>query len=249
MLVAGEPSGDALGADLMAAIVRDAGGKVAFSGVGGQAMAARGLESLFPMAELSIMGLAEIVPRIPALLRRLSQTREHALATSPDLLITIDSPGFNFRLAKRLQGMGFPIINYVAPTVWAWRPGRAEKIARFLDHLLVLLPFEPPYFEVHGLGCTFAGHPAVAAVGRKGESRGFRDRHQIAKDARLLAVLPGSRAMEVDRHLPIFKATVARLRQRWPDLVVAVPTAPTVASTLRVSQFGTPALSPGSRPC
>ena len=236
MLVAGEPSGDLLGARLMQALVARTGGRVRFSGIGGEAMAAAGLDSLFPMTELSIMGLAEILPRVPRLLRRLSQTRDAALAARPDVLVTIDSPGFAFRLAKRLRGRGIPLVHYVAPSVWAWRPGRAKTVAGFLDHLLTLLPFEPPYFERHGLACSFVGHPAIEGGMAEADGSRFRDHHGIA-EAPMLAVLPGSRAMEVERHLPIFEATVGRLRQRWPDLVVALPTAPTVADAV-ASEIG-----------
>jgi lipid-A-disaccharide synthase len=231
MLVAGEPSGDLLGARLMAALGERTGGRARFSGVGGEAMSAQGLQSLFPMSELSVMGLAEVLPRVPRLLRRLRETRTAALATRPDALVTIDSPGFNFRLAKRLRSNSIPIVHYVAPSVWAWRPGRARKVAGFLDHLMALLPFEPPYFERHGLACSFVGHPAVEGGVVAGEGGRFRQRHEVGATP-LLALLPGSRMMEVARHLAIFEATLARLRHGQPELVAVLPAAPAVASAV-----------------
>ena len=150
-LIAGEPSGDLLGARLMAAMKRKSKGPIRFAGIGGDRMIAEGLESLFPLHELSLMGIAELLPRLPNLIRRLKQTAEEIRRRRPDVVVTIDAPDFCFRIAKRLKGSGIPFVHYVAPTVWAWRPGRARKIAAFLDHLLALLPFEPPYFEREGL--------------------------------------------------------------------------------------------------
>ncbi|MAG97656.1 MAG: lipid-A-disaccharide synthase [Rhodospirillaceae bacterium] len=227
MLVAGEPSGDALGARLMAALrARDP--DLEFIGVGGPGMSKEGLESLFPLSELAVMGLVEVLPRVPGLLARLRQTADFALAQRPEAVITIDAPGFNFRLGRRLQGQSVPLFHYVAPTVWAWRPGRAAKIARFLDHLLVLLPFEPPYFKAVGLDCSFVGHPAVETQAA-GDGAAFRRRHGIAPGAPLLAVLPGSRHSETSRLLPIFEQTAEQLAKRFTDLGVVVPTVSTVA--------------------
>ena len=151
-------------------------------------MAEEGLDSLFPLSELAIMGLIEVLPRVPRLLARLRQTADFVLARRPLAVITIDAPGFNFRLGRRLQGRGIPLIHYVAPTVWAWRPGRAAKIARFLDHLLLLLPFESPYFEAVGLDCSFVGHPVVETQ-VAGDGAAFRRQHGMAPEAPLLAVL------------------------------------------------------------
>lgn len=231
-LVAGEPSGDALGARLMAALKARTGGAVRFAGVGGEAMAAEGLQSLFPMAELSVMGLAEVLPRLPGLARRLGETARAARRLEPAAVVTIDAPDFCFRLARRLKGAGFPLIHYVAPSVWAWRPGRARAIARFLDGLLALLPFEPPYFEREGLACTFVGHPVVECGADKGDGAAFRARYGLGADTPLLCVLPGSRRSETARLLPIFAATVGRLRRRHPDLAVVVPVIGDIAETV-----------------
>lgn len=243
-LVAGEPSGDLLGARLMQALKAETGGTARFSGVGGPNMEAEGLVSLFPMAELSIMGLVEVLPRLPRLLRRIRQTVAAAKAYAPDAVVTIDSPGFTFRVARRLheQNFGAPLIHYVAPTVWAWKPKRAKKVARFLDHLMVLLPFEPPYFEREGLPTTFVGHPVVERGADKGDGARFRARHAIAADAPLLCVLPGSRRGETERLLPVFADTVAGLAARHPNLRCVVPTVETVAEQVRdaVAAWPTP---------
>ena len=231
-LVAGEPSGDALGGRLMAALAEETGGNVRFAGIGGEAMAEAGLASLFPMSELSVMGLVEVLPRLPRLMRRLRQTGDAVIAGRPDVVVTIDSPGFTLRLARRLKGAGIPIVHYVAPTVWAWKPGRAPKMARIVDHLLALLPFEPPYFEAVGLRCTFVGHPVVESGADQGDGPGFRQHHGVAPEAPLLVVLPGSRQGEIERHLPVFGETLRRLAAGRPSLRVAVPTVEAMAGAV-----------------
>ncbi len=229
-LVAGEPSGDVLGARLMAALKERTGGAARFAGVGGERMIAEGIESLFPMADLSVMGYLEVVPRIPQLLARLRQAAAAARAVRPDAVVTIDSPEFSLRLARRLAGAGAPLIHYVAPQVWAHRPGRAAGIARLLDHLMTLLPFEPPYFERFGLPCSFVGHAVVEEGADRGDGPGFRARHDIAPEATIVCALPGSRRTEVERHLPVFGAALGLLASRIPALRVVVPTVGAVAS-------------------
>lgn len=228
MMVAGEPSGDELGGRLIAALRQSTGGEVDVFGVGGREMQAGGLRPLFAMDELSVMGLVEVLPRAGLLMRRIREAAGAASAGRPDAVITIDSPDFNFRLAKRLVGRELPMIHYVAPSVWAWRPGRARKVARLYDHMLALLPFEPPLFERAGLSCTFVGHPAVESMGRSGDGRRFRRKHGIPAHATVLAVLPGSRLGEVHRHLPVYGEAVAILGQRIPHLRLLVVVAPTV---------------------
>lgn len=228
-LIAGEPSGDVLGARLMASLKQAAEGEVRFAGVGGERMQAEGLDSLFPMEELSVMGIAEILPRLRGLTARIGQTARTALDLSPDIVVTIDAPGFNFRVGRKLRGRDFPLVHYVAPTVWAWRPGRAEKIARFLDHLLVLLPFEPPYFEKVGLPTSFVGHPVTESGADRGDGGRFRAAHGIPPDAPLLCVLPGSRRSETSRLLETFGATIDLLASRFPNLRIVVPTVSGVA--------------------
>ncbi len=228
-LVAGEASGDALAARLMASLREQTGGTVRFAGVGGARMAEQGLESLFPMADLSVMGLAEVLPRLPKLIRRLKETEGAVRRLRPSAVLCVDSPDFSFRLAKRLRAEGIPLIHYVAPTVWAWRPGRARKIARFLDHLLVLFPFEPPYFEREGLSCSFVGHSVVESGAANGDGPAFRRQRNIAPDVPLVCVLPGSRHGETSRLLPVFEEALRKLAGLRPGIRVVVPLAPTVA--------------------
>lgn len=241
-LVAGEPSGDVLGARLMAGLKQATGGQVRFAGIGGERMIAEGLDSLFPMEELTLFGLAELLPKLPNILRRIRQTSETVLAMKPDAVVTIDAPDFCFRVAKKVRKAdpSIKLIHYVAPTVWAWRPGRAKKIAAFLDHLLVLLPFEPPYFEKVGLPATFVGHSIVEAGVERGDGAAFRARHGLAPETMLLTVLPGSRRSEIKVLLPDFGHTLSILAQRHPDLRVVVPTLGKVAGAVRDAVAGWP---------
>jgi len=164
-LVAGEHSGDALGASVMGALSANLKGRVKFAGVGGPDMQRAGLDTLFPMDDLAVMGVFEVLPRLPLLLKRINETANAVERLKPDVLLTIDAPDFCFRVIKKLKARGVkvPVVHFVAPSVWAWRPGRAKKVAGFLDHLLCLLPFEPPYFEREGLKATFVGHPVVSS--------------------------------------------------------------------------------------
>ncbi len=227
-LIAGEPSGDVLGSRLMAALKAETAGKVRFAGIGGETMAAEGLESRVPLSDLAVMGLVEVVPHIRRISRIIEETAADVEACTPAALVTIDAPAFSLRVSRRITSPAIKRIHYVAPSVWAWRPGRAKKIAGFLDHLLALLPFEPPYFEAHGLATTFVGHPALEPADRAPDGAAFRARHGIPADAPLLCVLPGSRAGEVRRHSPIFAKTLARLKANHPGLHAVVPTVPTV---------------------
>ena len=245
MLVAGEASGDQLGARLMTALAglaEDLGHPVPrFTGVGGPLMEAQGLQSLFPMRELSVMGILEILPRVPQLRRRLIQTVEAARSAQPDIVVTIDAPAFNLRIGQRLKDAPFPVVQYVAPQVWAWRQGRARIVAERFDHLLALLPFEPGFFEPWGLPTTFVGHSVVEGGAGKGDGAGFRARHGIAADATLLVVLPGSRRSELGRLLQPFGETVARLSRSMPGLRVAIPAVAHLAQDLEREVAGWPA--------
>ncbi len=175
------------------------------------------------------MGYLEVIPKIPRLLARIGETADAVRRVNPDAVITIDSPDFTFRVARKLKGLGIPMIHYVAPQVWAHRPGRAAKIAMFLDHILALLPFEPPLFEAHGLPCTYVGHAIVEEGADGGDGPNFRRRHGVSGDAPLIAVLPGSRLGVVARHLPIFGAALGTLAATRPGLLAVVPTVATVA--------------------
>ena len=225
-LIAGEPSGDLIASRLMEALRQRTGDKVRFAGIGGPLMAEQGLESLFPYAELSMVGFLEIVPHVPRMLRRIRATARTARRLQPAAFVSVDVPEFALRVARRLKGAGFPLIHYVAPTVWAYRPGRAAEIARYLDHVLCLFPFEPPYFDAVGLDASFVGHPLVEEPIASADGPDYRVRHGIAPGQPVLAVLPGSRISELRRHQPVFGETVRVLARRIEGLRVLVPTLP-----------------------
>ncbi len=230
-LLAGEPSGDRLGAALMAGL-KTLHPDVEFHGIGGPLMQAEGLEGLFPMEELAVMGIAEVLPKYFHLKRRIREAAEAALACQPAAVITIDSPDFSFRVAKLVKEArpGLRTIHYVAPSVWAWRPGRAAKMARYIDHVLALLPFEPPYMTAAGMSCDFVGHPVVAEPLASPEEAAAMHAEGTSP---LLLALPGSRRSEVTRLAPVFGAVVARLVASHPGLRVALPTVRGVADLVR----------------
>lgn len=240
MLVAGEPSGDILGAELMASLRRSCPVPLDFSGIGGDRMMAEGLDSLVDMSEIAVMGLREVVPRIPLILRRVRETVRNAVAADPHVVVIIDSPDFTHRVARGIakRAPHIPIINYVSPQVWAWRQGRAAKMATYLTHVLALLPFEPDFYtQKSTLPCTFVGHPVLERV-TLGGGEEFRARHNIATDAPVLALLPGSRPNEVKGLIDIFLETARRLRRDLPDLVAVLPTVPNVRSLVREKLAG-----------
>lgn len=239
-IIAGEPSGDALGARLISALRDLTGGKIEFHGVGGEMMREQGLESLFPMEELSVMGIAEILPHLPLLLRRIKETAAAVDQTAPDVLVTIDSPDFTRRVARRVTSRDIPRVHYVAPTVWAWRPWRAKGFARDFTHLLALLPFEPPWFQRVGLSCDFVGHPVIETGADSGNGAAFRTRHGIAADAPVICVLPGSRRGEVARLGGDFGSALALLAARHPGLRLVVPTIEALAPMVRELAAGWP---------
>ena len=224
-LIAGEPSGDRLGAALMAGL-RALHADVVFSGVGGALMQAQGLHSLFAMEELSVMGIAEVLPKYRQLKRRIAQTAEAALAAGPSVMISIDSPDFCLRVAKRVKAQrpDLPTVHYVAPSVWAWRPKRAGKMARVIDHVLALLPFEPPLMRAAGMSCDFVGHPVVAEALATPEERAL-----MAGEGPLILALPGSRRGEVTRLAPVIAEVLAQIKVVYPAARVALPTVRGVA--------------------
>ena len=227
-LIAGEPSGDRLGAALMAGLKSLT--EVEFHGIGGPMMQAQGLQSLFPMSELSIMGLVEVLPKYFHLKRRITEAAAAALALNPAAVITIDSPDFCLRVAAIIKAAkpAQRTIHYVAPSVWAWRPHRATKMASVIDHVLALLPFEPPYMTAAGMTCDFVGHPVVAEpLATEAE------RHLMDGSRPLLLTLPGSRKGEVTRLAPVIGATLRRIVKIFPKLRVALPTVPHIAGLVR----------------
>lgn len=234
-LVAGEPSGDLLASRLMRALKKKTGGAVRFYGVGGETMAQEGLTSLFDSSELAVMGLMEVIPSIPRILKRISQTVRDIVDKKPDVVVTVDSWSFSARVNKALKAKktGIPQFHYVAPQVWAWKKKRAKTCGRYIDELFALLPYEPPYFEPHGLKTDFVGHPVVEGGASKGDGAAFREEYGIAADAPLLCVLPGSRRSETKYLLPVFQETVSRLKRKYPALRVVVPTVVTVAEKVK----------------
>ena len=232
-LLAGEVSGDRLGGALMAGLkeLRD---DMEFHGIGGEQMQSHGLTSLFPMEELSIMGLAEVLPKYFHLKRRIRETADEILRLKPDAVITIDAPDFSLRVAKLVkEASNIRTVHYVAPSVWAWRPKRAAKMAKVIDHVLALLPFEPPYMTAHGMECDFVGHPVTTEVqATDAEAADFRARFGIG-DAPLILALPGSRRGEVSRLADRFGAALAQVVANKPNSKIVLPCAAPVAQLVR----------------
>ena len=235
-LVAGEPSGDRLGAALMAGL-RSLRPDVEFAGVAGPLMQAQGMASLFPMEELSVMGIAEVLPKYLHLRRRICEVAEAVVASGAEALVTIDSPDFGLRVAALVKAAKPAVrtIHYVAPSVWAWRPGRAARMARHVDHVLALLPFEPPYMTAAGMTCDFVGHPVVAEA-----LASEQERAAWAGTGPLVLALPGSRRGEVARLMPVLGEVVGRLAARHPGLRVALPTVRGVAGQVAEMAAGWP---------
>ena len=227
-LIAGEPSGDVIGGRLIEALSATAGTDLRVSGVGGPEMEAAGLTSLFAYGELAIMGLFEVLPSVPRLLRRMRAVAADIERLKPDVIVTIDSPGFVFGVIRRLRSRDCPRVHYVAPTIWAWRAGRVRKFRKHFDHLLALFPFEPPLFDVAGLASTFVGHPVAEGDVDAGDGAAFRARHDMSAQSALLCVLPGSRRGEVSRMLPVARQTLDRLMSGHPDVTLVIPAAANV---------------------
>src|ERR1700716_4361967 len=211
-LIATEESGDRLGASLMKVLRQRLGGAVRFEGVGGQSMAREGLASRFPIEALSIVGLAAVVKQLPIILRHIRETGDAGTEASPDVLVIIDSPDFTHRVARRVRARepAIPIIDYVSPSVWAWRPGRARAMLSYVDHVLALLPFEPEeYRRLRGPLCSYVGHPLIEQIGSL--RPGADEQRRRAEKPPVLLVLPGSRRSEIRHHMAVFGATLGRL--------------------------------------
>ncbi|MEO9821623.1 MAG: lipid-A-disaccharide synthase [Paracoccaceae bacterium] len=238
-VIAGEASGDALGSALMSNL-RTLHQDIEFDGVGGPLMQAQGLVSRFDMRELSVMGIAEVLPKYRQLKRRIAEMAEAVLATQPDVLITIDSPDFCLRVAKLVKAKSsIRTVHYVAPSVWAWRPKRAVKMAKCIDHVLALLPFEPPLMEAAGMACDFVGHPVVTEpVATAKEVDAFRMAHSIPDTGPIILVLPGSRRGEVQRLAPIFGQAIDKYSQTDKPPTVVVVRAPSVAGVVDEATAG-----------
>jgi lipid-A-disaccharide synthase len=226
-LIATEESGDRLGANLMKVLRQRLGDAVRFEGVGGQAMAREGLASLFPIEELSIMGLAAVVQQLPKILRLIRMTSTAVTAASPDILVIIDSPDFTHRVARRVRARdpSIPIVDYVSPSVWAWRPGRARAMRAYVDHVLALLPFEPEdYRRLRGPTCSYVGHPLTEQIGNLRPKLAEQERRDEAPP--VLLVLPGSRRSEIRHHMAVFGETLDRLHAEGVAFELVLPTMP-----------------------
>ena len=226
-LIATEESGDRLGANLMKVLRQRLGDAVHFEGVGGQAMAREGLASLFPIEELSIIGLAAVVQQLPKILRLIRMTATAVTAAAPDVLVIIDSPDFTHRVARRVRARdpSIPIVDYVSPSVWAWRPGRARAMCAYVDHVLALLPFEPEeYRRLRGPPCSYVGHPLTEQIGTLRPSAEERKRRDEAPP--VLLVLPGSRRSEIRQHMAVFGETLDRLSAEGLAFEPVLPTMP-----------------------
>jgi len=237
-LVAGEHSGDFLGAALMASLLDELECKPDFAGVGGALMEAEGLHSLFPLSEVAVMGLTAVLPRLPTLIKRVYQTVDAACVFSPDMVVIIDSPEFTHSIAKRIRRKmrHVPIVNYVSPSVWAWRPGRAKKMTAYVDHILALLPFEPEaHKKLGGPACTYVGHPLVekSAFIQSCSGDELQTRLSISPKAKKLVVLPGSRPNEVKRLMEPFGEAIDLLRTKHENLQMLVPAMPSVAQLVK----------------
>ncbi|MBI1867007.1 MAG: lipid-A-disaccharide synthase [Methylocystis sp.] len=231
-LVAGEASGDQLGAALMRAL-RAADPEISFSGVGGEAMAREGLVSLFPLSDIAVMGLLPVLARLPRLYRRIEQTARTIVESAPDCLVIIDAPDFTHRLARRVRraSPSVPIIDYVSPSVWAWRPGRARAMRAYVDHVLALLPFEPQaHARLGGPPCTYVGHPLVEYLDLL--TPNAEEAHARETKSPLLLILPGSRTAEVAHLMPVFGKTLELVSRQGVALDAALPVVAHVESAI-----------------
>ena len=233
-LIATEESGDRLGAHLMKVLRQRLGDAVKFEGVGGLAMAREGLKPLFPIEELSIIGFSAVVKQLPKVLRLIRQTTAAVLRAGPDMLVIIDSPDFTHRVARRVRARdpAIPIVDYVSPTVWAWRPGRARAMRAYVDHVLALLPFEPEeYRRLHGPPCTYVGHPLTEQLGLLRPGPDERERRNGAPP--VLLVLPGSRRGEIRQHMAVFGEALDRLQSGGREFELLLPTMPHLVEAVR----------------
>jgi len=233
-LIATEESGDRLGANLMKVLRQRLGDGLRFEGIGGRAMAREGLESLFPIEELSIIGLAAVVRDLPKILGLIKETAIAVTEAAPDILVIIDSPDFTHRVAKRVRAKApsIPIVDYVSPSVWAWRPGRARAMLRYVDHVLALLPFEPEaYRRLHGPPCSYVGHPLTEQLASLRPNPDEAARR--SQSPPVLLVLPGSRRSEINHHMAVFGETLGLLQGEGVPFDLILPTMPHLQDAVR----------------
>ena len=234
-LIAGEPSGDLLGSRLMRALRKKTNNNIEFYGLGGDTMEQEGLKPLFDISELAVMGLVEVIPSIPRVLRRIKQTIKDIVRKKPDVVITIDSWSFCSRIHKGLRKLDTKIkqIHYVAPQVWAWKKHRAKTMYKYVDQLLTLLPNEPEYFTKHNLNTIFVGHPVIESDVLTADGKAFRKKYNIEDSKQIISILPGSRHTEVSKLLPDFIAAARLLHEQNPDIFFALPTVKTVVNRVK----------------
>ena len=236
-IIAGEPSGDLLASKLMQAL-RDKDPNISFAGMGGETMTAMGFESLFDISDISVMGILEVLPKLRHIMRRIHQVMDDIRERRPDVLVTVDSWGFVHQVLARLkkEGARVPKVHYVAPQVWAWKKGRAKTVARLVDHLMTLLPYEPPYFKKYGLPCTFVGHPVIENTANlTSDPLAFKTKYGIPEQCTLMSILPGSRHSEIKRLIPVFKKTLVQLKKEFPDLFLVIPSVAAIAQEVEAA--------------
>ena len=233
-LIAGEPSGDMLGARLMRALKVKCP-DIKFAGIGGDNMEKEGLTSLFDITDLAIMGLAEVIPSIPKVLRHIRETVEDVKEKKPDVVITIDSWSFSARVHTALRKQHIKVLqmHYVAPQVWAWKKRRAKTMYKYIDRLLTLFPNEPAYFTPHHLATDFVGHPVIESPLVNADAKHFLEKYNIGADKKIMLILPGSRHNEVAHLLPLFMDVAKQLKQKHPELYFVLPTVKTVEKRVR----------------
>jgi len=229
-MIVGEPSGDLLASRLMKSINVKTFNRTSFFGLGGESMAEMGFSSLFDISELSIMGLIEVLPKIPFILKRIREVVNDIKRKKPDVIVSVDSWSFAARVLKAVKKakLDIPCIHYVAPQVWAWKKGRAKTMYRYIDHLLCLLPNEPPLFTKYRLKADFVGHPVIEGDAGNGVKKDFYQQHELSDNDLVITVLPGSRKNEVAYLLPIFKETLTILKAKYPNLRSVLPVVRTV---------------------
>ncbi|MBR2033723.1 MAG: lipid-A-disaccharide synthase [Alphaproteobacteria bacterium] len=234
-LIAGEPSGDLLGSRLMRALRSKTDNNVEFFGIGGDTMEAEGLNSLFDISDLAIMGLVEVIPSIPKVLKHIKNTVEDIVKVQPDIVITIDSWSFCARVHKKLRKLkiGIPQLHYVAPQVWAWKKKRARTMYKYIDALMTLLPQEPKYFTPYHLKTIFVGHPVIESEALQADGGIFRKRFNISDNKKIVTILPGSRKNEVAKLLPVFLDSARQLLAKNNDFYFVIPTVKTVSAKVK----------------
>jgi lipid-A-disaccharide synthase len=242
-IIAGEESGDALGAALARALTEQVGGALKLAGIGGRAMAAAGIESAFPIDDLAIVGLTAIPQKLPKIFRHIREATEAVIAAHPDILVIVDSPDFTHRVARRVRQRvpSIPILDYVSPSVWAWRPGRARAMLAYIDRVLAILPFEPAaYVRLKGPPCAYVGHPLIERLAELRPNAQEAARRQHGPP--IVLALPGSRSTEIRRHIDIFGTALAQVAKdasmRASAIEVVLPTVPHLASRVREAVAG-----------